>query len=477
MASFTEVLKHSGNYMIANLATRALAFISIPVYTRLLTTEDYGVYSIFVGVVAIMNNLLSLCTDQSVGRYYYDSKDDQDFRRFVGTSTVTAISFFIFNSTILVILAPQIATLVGLEVSLIYLMIPLVLINITGLTFEQIYQPQKKSKQIATSALSRVYLGFAFSIGLILLFKSDKYYGQILGQILAGCAMLFYWFHKIRPYFVLAFDFKFVKYIFSYSVPQIPYVLSGVIIEQFGKIALGSTQNVSEAGFYALAVSVASVAAIVTGVTNQAWYPYYFEYMNSGNYEKHDKDVGRIFRITLVAAMCVSIFGEEIGSVLAKKDFTSALYLVPVLVLGYVFHQFSYAYMRNAMFVRKTIYLSIIVMSAGVCNIALNLLLINRLGEVGAAISFALSYLVMGIMSWGINKFILKVHGVAAVVMISPLLIYLLFMLAIYSLHYIDTYIIVLLCKLFLAALFIILIMYKDRMHVVNFVKNKIKRR
>ena len=48
MSGFREILKHSGNYLIANLATRALAFISIPVYTRLLSTEDYGITAVFL---------------------------------------------------------------------------------------------------------------------------------------------------------------------------------------------------------------------------------------------------------------------------------------------------------------------------------------------------------------------------------------------------------------------------------------------
>ena len=90
MAGFKEVLKHSGNYLLANLATRALAFISIPIYTRVLSTEDYGITAVFLSAVGILNGLIALNFDTSVSRYYYDKTSDADFKTFVGTSLISA---------------------------------------------------------------------------------------------------------------------------------------------------------------------------------------------------------------------------------------------------------------------------------------------------------------------------------------------------------------------------------------------------
>ena len=104
MPGFKEILKHGRNYLVANLATRALAFISIPVYTRLLTPNDYGVVSIFLGVAAIMGSVLSLSADKSVSRYFFDQKNPEDFKRLVGTSGILAIIIFLANSFLLFII-------------------------------------------------------------------------------------------------------------------------------------------------------------------------------------------------------------------------------------------------------------------------------------------------------------------------------------------------------------------------------------
>lgn len=93
--------------------------------------------------------------------------------------------------------------------------------------------------------------------------------------------------------------------------------------------------------------------------------------MNSKNYETHDRDVNRLFKITLIIALAISAFGKELGLLLAKQNFTLSLYLIPILVLAPIMHQFSYIYMRNIFFYEKTFLLSIIVISAGVFNILL----------------------------------------------------------------------------------------------------------
>ena len=167
MSEFKQILKHSRNYLAANLATKALAFITIPVYTRLLNTNDYGIVTIFLGVGGILGSIMAFSMDRSISRYYFDQESHEDFCRFNGTSLLLACLAFILNSIILILYAEEFADLVRLDVRVVYFLIPLTLINIIGLTFEQIFGPQKKSKKIALSSLFRVYTGFTISIILL----------------------------------------------------------------------------------------------------------------------------------------------------------------------------------------------------------------------------------------------------------------------------------------------------------------------
>ena len=83
MSDVRALLKHSLNYLFAQVATKALAFISIPVYTRILSVEEFGVVQVFLATVGIASVLLTLNTEVGISRYYYDRKSDDDFKEFV----------------------------------------------------------------------------------------------------------------------------------------------------------------------------------------------------------------------------------------------------------------------------------------------------------------------------------------------------------------------------------------------------------
>lgn len=435
MGNFGEILKHSKNYLIANLATKALAFISIPVYTRLLTTDDYGIVSIFLGVVGILNNLFTLGCDCAVSRYYFEKKDENDFKSFVSTSVMLSMIIFFINVFFLCLFVNFISARTQLPVFATYLIIPVVLFNIIGLMFEQIYNPQKKSRIIAKSSLIRVYLGFSFSIIFIFLFQSEKFYGQIWGQIAAGVILTIFWIRKIKPYFVFSFSMKHLRYILFYSLPLIPYSMSGVLIEQFGKLSIGNNYTISDAGYYSLALSISGLVAIIIAITHQAWNPYYFEYMNNKNYIQHDKDQNRIFRITILGGIFLAALGPEIGMILAKSDFTGSLHLIPILVIGYIFYQLAYVYMRNFGYTRKTIFSTLTVLSSSLLNIIINIYAVPRWGEFGAAISFVIAYIFMAFVAWFFNKYVVKFYTTPLKQFLRPLAITLPFFIAIYLVH------------------------------------------
>ncbi len=472
MNNFIGFLKHSGNYLIASLATGALAFISIPIYTRILTTEDYGIVSIFLGVVSVMASIMACSTDRSVSRYYFDQKDELDFKKFVGTSTSLSFGIFLINAILLFIYADQFGKLIGLSKDVVYLIIPLSGLNIIGLTFEQIYGPLKKSKKVATSSIMRVCLGFLFSVALIFLFKKNKFYGQILGQILAGVCISFYWIRLIKPFFKLSFDTSYIKYIFTYSVPLIPYALSGVIIEQFGKIAIGNYQTISNAGFYSLALTVGSIVNIVISVTHQAWNPYYFEYMNSKNYNQLDQDFIKIFKLTILVAFSVACFGNEIGLILAKKEFSKSLYLVPIFTIGYIFSQLSFAYIRNFGYTKKTQYMSITILISGISNVFLNIVLIRTFGEIGAAISFVLSYIIMCVFALIFNTYFVKLHTTPLKSLLFPLLLAIPFYLLLYSILPIESFFLIFIIKVLLVAFLSFILFWNERKFIINILTN-----
>ena len=420
MSSIKELAKHSGNYFLAILASKALAFISIPVYTYLLTVEEYGIYNLFISTVGIATVLLTLNSEVAISRYFYDAKDTDDFKIFVGTSINLTSMIFLIMSIITVLFCKPLSIYLNLDKLLILAIIPVSLYNVINSIFQQIYQPLLKSRKIAIVTSVQSYLAFGLSVIVMLFLKQDKYYGQVWGTIAAMFIIAYYLIRQIKPFYKRVISKVHIKYILSYSIPYLPYSLSGIIIAQFGKLVIGQEQGFESVGMYSFASNIATLMLVLISVTHSAWNPYYFQYMKNENYKQIDNDYELIWRLTILASVVLSLFSKEIAMILGRPEYLGALQIIPILVLGYCFYQWSYVYMRNVGYSKRTIWNAVVVVLSGIINVLLNYLLVDGWGDMGIATSFALSYLSMLLLGWVVNKYILKVYAPSVKKFILP---------------------------------------------------------
>ena len=312
-------------------------------------------------------------------------------------------------TVIMLLCVPWLAKELSFSYLLTIAIIPVATYQVVNSIFTQIYQPLLQSRKVAIVSSIQVYLAFGLSIVYILLLKHDKYYGYVLGTITAMLLLSVYLINQIKPFYVKTHIKKeHVSYILKYCLPYIPYTLSGLILAQFGKIVMNNYGGFETAGVYSFTANIGALMLIVLSVTDSAWSPYYLRYMTDKDYKSVEKDYNLIWRVTLVCGLGLSLFGKEIGIILGKPEYLGCLYILPILVVGYIFYQWSYVYLRGAGFAKRMIWNAVAVLTAGVCNVLLNVILVQRYAEVGIAVSFAVSYLVMLLVSFVINKFIIK---------------------------------------------------------------------
>jgi O-antigen/teichoic acid export membrane protein len=423
--AFLTILKHTKNYFSASIAVKALGFVSIPVLTRLLSLSEYGILNVFMSFVGLMTVILSLNAYTSIGRYWYEKQND--FNRFLGTSVYLAgisvgLSFLLF-----VVFCKPLGRIFGLPGNMAIWLIPFVVVGIIFSVFQQVYQPQLKSKLIARISIAKVYLGFGAGVCLVLLMEKNRYYGVIWGQLIVGVLVSGIIIRLLVPYFKSAFERKHLRYIAGYSLPLIPYALSGTILAQFDRIMINSYIGSDSAGLYSLAYNVGMLLSILSGALLTAWIPVYFKDMDNRDYRKVDSDIDKMFRLVLVGGMFLMFFGEEIGKLLADEKYHSGLIIVPVVVFGYIFASLGPYWGINIDFAKKTIWTSIVMLSAGTANILLNAVFIPKYGYIAGAYTTVASYMLMSFMCLVVSKFILKLHTVPVIVAIKPLLSLILF--------------------------------------------------
>ena len=239
-----------------------------------------------------------------------------------------------------------------------------------------------------------------------------------------------------------------------------------MIIVQFGRIFINGYSGFSNAGLYGFVASIGALMEMLINVTNQAWIPYYYQYMNSGNYESHDSDIEKIWKITLIAGLSLSAFGAELGMLISNKAYHAFLYMIPFFVVGYLFYQCSFIYLRNMNFAKKTIWSTITVFVSGVVNVLFSIYMLPKLGNNTAVIAFLVSYLVMFIVSYMISKYIIKVYTTSLYLLLKPLALFSFFFFAICALnHHCEFTIQLLLLKIILICIYGIIAFWTEEIY------------
>jgi len=138
---------------------------------------------------------------------------------------------------------------------------------------------------------------------------------------------------------------------------------------------------------------------LVIGAMQKAWGPSIFQFLNNKEYVRLDFLIKRAFLIVSIFALGLVLFAKEIVLILADEKFHEGLRVVPIVVIGYVFYEMFTIYGIYPGYTKKTVYHSIIALTAGISNIILNAIYIPKYGYIAAAYTTVVSYFIMFLLA------------------------------------------------------------------------------
>jgi len=179
-------------------------------------------------------------------------------------------------------------------------------------------------------------------------------------------------------------------------LPLLPHALSGWAVNYIGRIFVERYMSLTDLAVFTVAMQLSLILSVINNGLNQAWVPFVF-----ANYRK--EDFVRLFSISaqrtlllvLFVATGIVLFSKELLSLMGKIEYQSATYVLPLLVLAYLFQMLYYIFVAILIFNKQTKLLPIISITSGVVAIVLNILLIPLFGMYGAASAGVFSFLLM----------------------------------------------------------------------------------
>ena len=441
--------------------------MSIPIFTRILTTEQYGTYSLYQAWYDIVKLFATLNIYAAVfnnGMVKFENDRDRFTSSMQGlTTTITVMLFILY-----IITNNFWNNVSGLSTLLIVVMF-IDLIFSTSYSFWAARQRfDYKYKKLVVITLFIAIASPLLGIVAVMLtdYKAEaRVISFALVQILVGLVIYFLIWKKGKSFFVK----KYWQYAVAFNIPLIPHYLSLIVLQQSDRLMIGRLVSAEKAAIYSIAYSVSTIMVIVTTAINNSLVPYTYKSIKDKEYCGLRKSVNSILLFVAIICLLVMVFAPEVIKIFATKEYYEAVWIIPPVAAS-VYFMFLYPVFSNVSFYfEENKFIMIASCVGAILNLILNYIFIPIFGYITAGYTTLICYILFGIAHYFCYKKVIKknlkcsnIYDIRFICIVSVfLLISMFFMLFIYKFTVLRYSLIVLI---------IILIIYK-RKDVVNQIK------
>lgn len=392
---------------MSRIANAAIPFFLIPIFTRYLTPDDFGIVAMFAAVTGVISPFVGLNMPGSIGLKYYE-RETIDLPRYIGTcfQTAAASSAVVFivlwlgsgMITGLTQIPPHwvlTAIIVAAGQFLIQTIMILWQVKMRPVPYS-IFQNLQTLLNIGLSILLVVTFGMNWQGRIIAQLVTMPLFAAIAFAILARNRMLNFSFH--RPYAVTALMF---------GIPLIPHELGSLLIAQMDRLLITNMVSIGDAGIYSVGLLIVSVIELLASSFNQAFSPWLFKQLSSPSGVAKDRIVRYTylyFALILIFSMLFALIMPTILHFFVGKDFRAAAHYTVWLALGFAFSGMYYMVANYIVFASRTSLLAAVTLSSGLANIILCYFLIKRNGAVGAAQATAIAFFLSFALTWFLSS-------------------------------------------------------------------------
>ena len=357
-------------YGMSTILARIINFLFVPIYTRMLTPESYGVVTEFMAYIAVLQVVLVLGLE--TGCFRFANKEGVDPGKVYSSAFVTVFGVSASFLALMIAFASPIASALGYEgyqSCVMYMGGILALDAVTAILFAKLRQESKalkfaifKTLKIITETTANIVLFYWFpkycsqvaaglGVEASALTPSDLWllhfipcapdFSYVIFAIFISCVVCGILF--IPDYLKLSFrlDKKLTRQMLAYSLPLMVAALPGVVNDFLDRILFRYFDTNADAwrsslGLYQAAVKLAVIMNLFIQMFRYAAEPFFFR-------RAKDKQSGELYAKVqeYFTAFCGLVFLGvilyiDIIALILGPQFRAAVGVVPIMLLSYM---------------------------------------------------------------------------------------------------------------------------------------------
>jgi O-antigen/teichoic acid export membrane protein len=396
--------KQNGFMAVAELAVRARGILVLPLLARLVGARGIGVYAQVAAIAAFISPVIGAGTDSAAMRWLA-GKGRREIEAGILSLLLAQTALSSLLLTIAVICSRPLGALVFRDSRLGWYAVAAVLLALGSagvVTCKSLFRLSADAGSYSRLTIIHCFTSVAGAFAGTLLKRSLS--GTLIGLISGDLAiMLGTFILLVRRGGLRGINFGVLGRLFTTGAWLIPAAYLMWVVNMADRSFLTRWRGLEEVGIYATAYGIAF--ALVQGLFNPFWVlypPLAARHINAEDYDGLAGEFRRSMNPALFLALpclgLVTVLARPVLTFVASSSFASGAPMIPIIGAGYIFSMLTGYYDTCLLLKGRQKWTTIALAAAAAANIGLNILLIPRLGALGAAeatlAAFALQFVI-----------------------------------------------------------------------------------
>lgn len=394
-------------YMLSQLLVKGSVFFLAPIYTRMMSVQDYGNVSVFLSAVNIFAIFVGIQAHGSFNnaKIHFEKSEQKAYRSSIMTMCIICFIAFL----ILAYLFKESLSIVFKLPSHIVLLAAVSAFGSFCLQFQNAQSTaDEKPLFFLLVSVSACIIDIVLSVIFVSSLSNDKYFGRILAILFTNT--LFSVIIVFRTLFAgkTLLQKRYISFCLPLVMPLLFHALSGQVLSQCDLIMLNTMKGNDLAGIYSFGHTMGLPLTAIWTASNAVWIPFFYRHMKDKSFDELEKRKKNYYVTYTLLTIGYVLVCFEVFKILAPVEYQQGIMILPIVAISSYF-TFIYSFPAgHEFYCGQTKMLSFATVMAAIINVILNFLLIPRLGIHGAAIATMLSYAFMALFHEITARYVVK---------------------------------------------------------------------
>lgn len=388
-------------YLFGNIFNKGVAFLTVPIFTRILSADEYGIVNTYTATVGILSILIGMSLHMSIRTAFIDYLEEiEDFMRSIIMLVITSLVIFLSVSFAIIIVFNLNINLTIMVLCILHGSSSAIITNYSTYLMMKFSYKKRTLILVLPNLISVLLSVFA----ILVLFNTNRYMGKIIPTaltttIFALVIIIRYVWNKEKK-----ISTKYWRYAMGISLPIILHALSLNILNQSDRIMITTLKNSAETGIYSLIYNFSMIANIFIISIEGIWVPWFTKNISEKNIRQINEKAVYYIDVISLAILGIILVSPEVLRLLAPQEYWIGISIIPPIVLSsYIIFIYT-MYVNVEHYHKKTKHIALNTIIAATTNVILNYIFIPQYGMYAAAATTLLSYLISLVLHYNFSK-------------------------------------------------------------------------